>query len=48
MARKRRNNNARGSRNWGAESGVTITTSPSGVTIYKNKVETTDGYMGAF
>jgi len=44
MTRARRDNNARGSRNYGKLSGVTITTNPSGVTIYKGKVDYTSGY----
>jgi len=44
MARARRDNNARGSRNWGKISGVTIQTNPSGVTIYNSTVQGDQGY----
>jgi len=45
MARSIRDTNSRGSRNWGYLSGATITTHPSGVTISKNNIDLTSGYV---
>jgi len=45
MARPKRDNNSRSSRTWGKISGVTITTIPSGVTITKNNIDLTAGYV---
>jgi hypothetical protein len=43
--RARHGNTARPTRFQGEVSGVTFATSPSGVTIYKNEVQTNDGYI---
>lgn len=48
MSRAKRASNARGSKNWGIMSGVTIATIPSGTTIYKNNIQTTSGYIPTY
>jgi len=43
--RRRHSSSARPTRHQGIVSGVTFVTSPSGVTISKNQVQTNDGYI---